>query len=120
MRINTENKSMDIEVRDWNYIMSAYVRSYMFYAKNKAPERVIMPMFQTVKNLSTGEDIPVEYVPDISAIATEITEDGSNVKEATEEQIAVKDKVDDTIKEIKKVVEAEPKVSKAKAAFKEE
>lgn len=95
MRINLENKSLDIESRDWNYIMSAYIRSYTFHSKNQRPEKIVFPMFQS------AEGVPVEWLPEISPVVTEIKQDGSNVPEVTPEQEAAKDQVEDTLIEIK-------------------
>lgn len=89
MRINDKNQMLEMEGRDWNYIMPAYLRSYLFYTKNVPPVEVVFPMFKTVKY---GEMvIPVRWVePDsVEAIAT--ATDTSNVAEATEAEIAQKD-----------------------------
>mgnify|MGYP001606998727 CR=1 FL=1 len=98
MRINRENKSMDIEVRDWDYILSAYLRSYRFHNNNQNPEKIVFPMF------TKAEGIPVEWLPEISPVITEIIQDGSNVLEATEEQIKTKDEIEDELKKLRKQV----------------
>ena len=112
MRINLENKSMDMELRDWNYLMSAYLRSYLFHSSNVIPEKIIFPMFRQVKHPREDTFIPVEYVPDDSPIAIEVIGDGSNVPEATEEQIAEADRKDEEIgalkAEIKRLTEGGP------------
>ena len=51
MRINQENKSLDMEARDLNYILPAYVRSYLFYSKNEMPAKIIFPMLASVNVL---------------------------------------------------------------------
>lgn len=99
MRINSDNKSMDIEARDINYILPAYLRSYQFYSQNALPTKIIFPMFVSVK--VGGVDIPIEWVPPLDPIATEIAEDGKNVAEVTEEQIVALDKKDEEIARLK-------------------
>ena len=99
MRINQENKSMDIESRDINYILPAYVRSYQFHMKNELPTKIIFPMFVSVK--AGGVDIPIEWVPPLEPIATEIAKDGNNVAEVTEEQEAALDEKDAEIARLK-------------------
>ena len=102
MRVNQENKSVDMEVRDINYILPAYVRSYMFYSKNEMPEKIVFPMFPSV--LVQGKEIPIEYVAPDSPMAVEIKEDGKEVAEVTPEQEATLDEKDDRIKELKEEV----------------
>ena len=104
MRVNKENKSVDMEARDINYILPAYVRSYLFYNQNELPEKIIFPMFPSVK--AGGKDIPIEYVPPMDEIATEIAEDGKDIAEITEEEVAVLDEKDEEIKRLKAEVEA--------------
>ena len=82
---------MDMEVRDWNYILSAYLRSYRFHNNNQNPEKIVFPMF------TKAEEIPVEWLPEINPVVTEIIQDGSNVPETTEEQIKTKDEVEDAM-----------------------
>ncbi|KKK62615.1 hypothetical protein LCGC14_3002560 [marine sediment metagenome] len=104
MIVNKDNKSVDIETRDWNYIMPAYVRSYMFYLQNESPEKIVFPMFRTVRHPVTGDDIPVEWVPEDSPIAIIIMEEGGIVKEATETEIALADEKDDEIANLRKQI----------------
>lgn len=99
MRINTDNKSVDMEARDINYILPAYVRSYLFHSKNEMPEKIIFPMFSSVR--AGGVDIPIEYVPPLDPIAAEISKDGSDVAEVTEEQEAALDEKDKEIAKLK-------------------
>lgn len=100
MRINYQNKTMDMEVRDMNYILPAYLRSYQFHSQNELPTRIIFPMFASVK-AANGVDIPIEYVPPLEAIAVEIQKDGSNVAEVTPEQEVVLDEKDAEIARLK-------------------
>ena len=104
MRINDENKSMDMEVRDINYILPAYVRSYLFYSKNEMPEKIIFPMFPSVAMVDANRQsitIPIEYVPPLDAVAVEIAEDGKSVAEVTPAQEAALDEKDEEIKKLK-------------------
>jgi len=102
MRVNQENKSVDIEQRDINYVLPAYVRSYLFYSKNEMPEKIIFPMFSSV--LVQGKEIPIEYVPPLDAIAVEIAKDGAEVVEVTPEEEAALDEKDDRVKQLKEEV----------------
>jgi len=99
MRVNTEQKSVDIEQRDINYILPAYVRSYLFYSRNELPEKIIFPMFPSV--IVQGKEIPIEYVHPLDAIAVEIAQDGASVAEVTPEEEATLDEKDDRIKGLK-------------------
>lgn len=99
MRINSENKSMDMEARDINYILPAYIRSYLFYTKNKMPERIIFPMFSSVR--FDGIDVPIDYLPPLDPVTIEITQDGSNVAEVTPAQEAEIDTKDEEIKKLR-------------------
>ena len=61
-----------IEKNDLDYMLSRYLRSYLFYHKNKAPEAVEIPMIPAIKNgfSKEGEMIPVkftEFKPEIVA-----------------------------------------------------
>lgn len=95
MRINEETKTMDIEQRDVDYILPAYVRMYLFKSKNVDPDRIIFPMFRSVPHpIKKGVTIPVEYVLDNSPIAMEIIQDGGNVKSGTPESEAKADKAE--------------------------
>ena len=99
MRINEENKSIDIEPREINYIMEALVTSYLFQTKNQMPEVITFPMYKSAKT-RYGE-IPINFGPDTSEVAEDIVEDGSNVPEVTPKQEAVLDEKDEEIKRLR-------------------
>lgn len=102
MRINQQSKSVDMEVRDINYILPQYIRSYLFYTKNEDPERIIFPMFSSVPHpIKAGVNIPIEYVPMISPVVSEIIEDGKDIPEVTPVQEAALDEKDEEIKQLK-------------------
>lgn len=104
MRINEENKSIDIEVRDINYILPAYVRSYQFYSKNEMPTKIVFPMFPSVR---VGDiEIPIEYISPLDPVAAEIAEDGKSVAEVTPEQEAILDEKDEENKRLRAEVES--------------
>ena len=103
MRINDKDKQMELESRDINYILPAYLRSYLFYTKNQMPERIIFPMFPSVRIENT--DIPIEYLPHIDSVVAEIVANGSNVAEVTEQQEAELDARDEEIKRLKAELE---------------
>jgi len=116
MRVNEQTKSMDIESRDINYILPAYVRLYLFQTKNVDPEKIIFPMFREVPHpFKSGVMIPIEFVPDDSPVAIEIKQDGNSIPEATPKSEAEADKVErnyDTMK--KRIRELEDEVKKAR------
>ncbi len=109
MRINSENNTMDMEARDIDYILPAYIRSYLYYNKNKMPDKIIFPMFASVE--ITGDDrqmykVPIEWVPEISPAAQDISKDGADVAEVTPAQEAKMDEKDEEIKRLKGELEA--------------
>ena len=126
MRANTENKSVDMEARDVNFMLPAYIRQYLFMSKNEDPEKIIFPMFLSVPHpRKPGVLIPIEYIPITDPVAIEIAKDGKDVPEVTPEQEAVLDEKDKATKELMEqvVVKEEPKeakesVSPAKASMK--
>lgn len=92
MIVNLEDKSMEIEPRDVNYTLAAYARMYLFQSKNESPERIVMPMFESIPHpYNAGESIPIVYVPDTSPEALRIVQDGGNVPETTPESEAEAD-----------------------------
>jgi hypothetical protein len=102
VRINKESKSVDMEVRDINYILPQYIRSYLFYSKNEDPVEIVFPMFSSVPHpTKTGVRVPIRWVPELSEIAVEILKDGADVAEVTEEQIAKLDEKDEEIKRLR-------------------
>jgi len=102
MRANIENKSIDMEARDINYILSAYIRSYLFVSKNEDPERIIFPMFLSVPHpTKPGVQVPIDWLPPIDPKVTEIAEDGKDVAEVTSEHEAALDAQDEAVKELK-------------------
>lgn len=104
MRINPENKSVDMEQRDINFIMPPYVRNYQFHNKNELPDKIIFPMFSSVT--AGGKVIPIEYIAPDSEVAVEIAKDGADVAEVTPAQEAVLDEKDEEIKRLKAEVES--------------
>ena len=111
MRINTDNNTVDMEARDINYILPAYVRSYLFYNKNIMPQKIIFPMFPSIKVDNTV--IPIEYVSPTDPRAVELAKDASNIPEVTPEQEALLDAKDEEIKKLKvKVAELETPAAK--------
>lgn len=112
MRINEEQQTMDMEARDVNYILPAYVRSYLFYTRNTDPKEIVFPMFESIPHPhKKGVSIPIRWVPPLGPEAIEIAQDGGNVPEATEEQIAEADTKDEEIKRLKaKLAQYEPEL----------
>lgn len=99
MIIDDKNKQMQMEERDANYILPAYVKSYLFYSKNEMPERIIVPMLPSIS--VAGKTIPIEYVPYLDPQAIEIAHDGAEVIEVTPEQEALLDEKDDRVQDLK-------------------
>ena len=109
MRANTENKSMDMEVRDINYILPHYIAQYLYESKNEDPDKIIFPMFLSVPHpRKPGVLIPIEYIPITDPAAVEIAEDGKDVPEVTPEQEAALDTQDEAAKELKEQVSGIP------------
>ena len=106
MRANLENKSMDIEAREINYILPAYLRQYLMESKNEDPDKIIFPMFPSAPHpYKPGVQIPIEWIPMTDPMVDEIAKDGSNVAEVTPEQEAALDEKDDVAKELKEQAE---------------
>lgn len=59
-----KDSKMIIEKTDLDYILTMYLRSYLFYNKGKPPEAVVIPMVPGFKNPRDPkmEMIPVEFV----------------------------------------------------------
>jgi hypothetical protein len=96
MIVNEVTKQMEMEPRDWKYVLQAYLIQYKSITKS-LPEKVIFPMFTSIEN------IPVEWVPEMSEIAVTIIRDGSNIPEVTPEEEAAINQKDGMIKEIKQL-----------------
>jgi len=123
-RHNLPNKSIDIEARDINYILGAYIRSYMFLSKNQPPEKIIFPMYPVVPHpLDPNILIPIEYIPSTDQYATDLAKDGSNVPEVTPAEEKALDTLDEKIIEAKAEItvigdlEVKTDVSPARAAM---
>lgn len=93
MRINDGRRTVDMEERDLNYMLPAYVRSYSFYMKNELPVAIVVPMIASVN--FNGVPIPIHWVEPGSPEADELKVDASNVQDATEAEIAAKDAKDE-------------------------
>lgn len=82
MRCNVEHKTMDMEARDINYILPAYIRQYLYASQNEDPTEIIFPMFPSVPHpYKPGVVIPVKYVGMDEPIVKQIVEDGKNIPE---------------------------------------
>jgi len=116
MRVNREEKAIDIERRDINYILPAYIRAYLFYNNNEDPEKIVFPMFRSVPHPhKPGVEVPIEYIPDDSPVAVEIAKDGDNIPETTPEAEAEADKKEEEYNTMKaRIAELEDEVAEAK------
>jgi len=102
MRANTENQSIDVEVRDINYIMGAYIMSYLYLSKNQDPEKIIVPMPTSVPHpRKAGATIPIEWIAPDSQYAKEVEEDSKDIHEVTPEEEATLDAEDKAAEEAK-------------------
>jgi len=116
MRVNIDAKTVDMEARDINYILPAYIQLYLFTSKNQDPDKIVFPMFLSVPHPSKpGVHVPIEWVPMTDPRVAEIAEDGSIVPEVTPEQEAALDAKDENVKELKQQVA--DSVSPAKASM---
>ena len=114
---DVENKEMQVEERDIDFMLRAYMRSYMFMSKNVVPDKIIFPMVSKVQNpYNPAEFVQVEYVPEVSAKAKEIKEEGSTVPPTTEADEDEADRREEHFQEIKKLAQ---EIDKAEEAVKE-
>ena len=105
MRVSPEQKSLDIEAREINYIMGALIQNYLFVTKNEDPVEIIFPMFPAVPHpRKPGVMIPIKWVSPTDPIAVEIAKDGSNIPEVTPEEEAVLDAKDEAVAKLEKEV----------------
>lgn len=88
MRINTDHNTMDMEARDTNYWLQAYLLQYLFATKAEDPVKVVVPMFPSVPHpRKPGVQIPVEWIEPDSPVAVDIAEDGKDIPEAIVEEV---------------------------------
>ncbi len=114
MITDTVQKQIQMEQRDVNYILPRYIVNYLFQSKNEDPVEIVFPMFSSVPHpTKPGVKVPIRWVPEISPEAMEIKVDGAGVAEATEEEIAAKDEVDEMRKAAKAAIEPAPALSLA-------
>jgi len=100
-----EGNQMQMEARDWHYILGRYIRRYQFLNKGAIPDEIVFPMFESVPHPTKGQQpIPVRYVPEISPEAQAIAEDGENVPETSEEELTAIEVRDREIEELRKRV----------------
>lgn len=124
MRVNEQNKTMDMEARDINYILPAYLRQYLYASKNEDPVEIIFPMFPAAPHpVKPGVLVPIRWIAMDEKIVADIAADGSNIPEVTKEQEEVLDAKDEEIKKLKTQVSqllqaASAIESPAKAAIK--
>jgi hypothetical protein len=79
---------------------------YLFQSKNEDPEVVIFPMYQSFPHpRKPGVMIPIQYVPDVSALAKEIKHNGADVPEPTFETEKKADKAEEDYNAAKKKIE---------------
>lgn len=113
-----DNREMQMELRDWSYLMTAYVRQYLYLSKNQDPAKVVFIKFPTVQHPYKPEvKIPVEYIEFDSEQAKAIMYDGSIVPVATEADIEKAEQTEDRVVELKsKLAELEKELADIEAA----
>jgi len=87
MRVNEENRTMDMMQLDIDGIFHGFTQAFLFKSKNILPEKIVFPMFPMVHTIHG--DIPIEYVPVESEVAKEIATDTANVQASTPEELDV-------------------------------
>lgn len=114
MITNVGAKQMEMERRDIYYVLSSYLRMYLFQAKNEDPEQIILPMFSSVPHPHKPDQmVKIVYVPELSPIATSIEHDGSNVPLTTPESEAQADRREDEYNRMqKRIQELETELAK--------
>lgn len=102
MIIDLQSKQLQIESRDVNYILPAYIRNYLYASKNEDPKSIVFPMFSSVPHpYKAGVRIPVEWIPGTDPVAVAIAKDGAVVPEVTTAQEAALDEKDDIIRQLR-------------------
>lgn len=98
---NIDRKTMDMEARDTNYFLQAYLISYLLVSKNEDPVKVIVPKFPSFPHpRKPGVMIPIEWVDPDSPIAAEIIDDGKNVPETPVEADARIEELSENIQQL--------------------
>lgn len=117
MRIDKDRKSLDIEKRDIDYILTAYMRMYLFQTRNEDPDVITIPMFRTTPHpYKKGEEVEIQYIPDTSPVAVDIKEDGSDIPETSPESEAEADKKEEEYNATKaKLEEVEAELARVRA-----
>jgi len=87
MRVNEENRTMDMMQLDIDGIFHGFTQAFLFKSKNILPEKIVFPMFPVVHTIHG--DIPIEYVPVESEVAKEIATDTANIQASTPEELDV-------------------------------
>lgn len=65
---------MIIEKRDLDFLLGAYLRSYLFYNQGIHPVKITIPKLLEIKSPISGATIPIEfidYVPEEGAVEPE-------------------------------------------------
>jgi len=132
MIVSTMRKQMQMEARDINYALGAYVLSYLYASHNEDPKEIIFPKFPAVPHPRIpGVLIPIKYVEVDEPIVQEIIEDGKDIPEtpieevprdeeiAKEEVAEATEKVEDLIEQVKELKEEQTseELSPARAAL---
>lgn len=111
MRINLVTKSMDMEERDFIYMLGSYTRTYLMGSKNEDPVEILFPMFRSIPHpTKKGVTIPVHYVPAMSPEALDIANDGKDIPITTQVDEVKADEKDKILGETVQVVKELQKI----------
>jgi len=67
-------ESMIIEKRDLDFVLSMFLRQYLFNNRNTPPKSIVISMIPEFKNFQDGSIIPIEFVeykPDLTVVEAE-------------------------------------------------
>jgi len=53
---------MEMEQRDIEYLLTAFLRAYKFYRQNTLPDKITFPMIKKFTDKESGVVIPIEFV----------------------------------------------------------
>jgi len=119
MRANVDRGTMDMEARDINYVLDAYLLNYFYASKNEDPKEIIFPKFPSVPHpRKPGVVIPIRYVEVDEPIVQDIVNDGRDIPETPVVEIPREETTEeDTAKEAEHPAAKDKELSPAKAAL---
>lgn len=61
MIMNEEEGTMELELRDLEFILQQYLRSYQYYHNNKNPSKIVIPQVPSVIDAMNKQPVPIEF-----------------------------------------------------------